>query len=104
MSGVEAVSVALGALPVAVQMLEWYKNACRTVKQWRELQPSFVRLDGDLARQKSRMWQNAYKMLLCLDLSEQDIENMLDNPGNSAWTDESFQREFETYFKDDYQR
>lgn len=96
MSGLEIAGLALGAIPVALELLKQYEEAATRVNLWREIQVEYIKCKRELELQAHLLRMNLRRLLLPLNgLDNTVIERLLADPRSDTWKDPSIEGQLE---------
>lgn len=88
MSGIEVAGLVLGAFPIALEVLDRYKEVARRFGFWYEIAAEHKKCDSQIKYHRLVYIHNLKRLLLPLaGLDDTCIDELLENPGGSAWTD-----------------
>lgn len=87
MSGVEIAGLVLGAFPIVVQLIEGYKEGCQPLTSWLRFRKTFLGLIQGIRYQETRLDNNVRRLLLPLVEEEEELNELLNNPGGDGWKD-----------------
>ena len=87
MSGIEVAGLCLGAFPILVNLIQGYKEGCQPLGNWFRFRKTFFTLIQSIRYQETR-WQNNVKILLLpLVEGDEELQQLLTEPGGAAWKD-----------------
>lgn len=88
MSGLEVAGLALGAFPIAIEILGKYREVARRLGFWYKIAAEHKKCDSQLKFHKLLYVSNLKKLLLPLaGLDDTHIDEMLQNPGGKCWSE-----------------
>lgn len=86
MSGLEVAGLVLGAFPIALEVLDKYKEAGRRFGFWLRVAAEHQKCDSKLQFQRLLYINNLRHLLLPMAmLDDAGIEQLLRDPGGTAW-------------------
>lgn len=86
MSGLEIAGLVLGAFPIALEVLDKYKEAARRYGFWLRIAAEHQKCDSKLQFQRLLYINNLRHLLLPMAmLDDAGIEQLLRDPGGTAW-------------------
>lgn len=86
MSGLEIAGLVLGAFPIALEVLDKYKEAARRFGFWLRIAAEYQKCDSKLQFQRLLYINNLRHLLLPMAmLDDAGIEELLSDPGGHAW-------------------
>lgn len=85
MSGLEAAGLVLGALPIICGAAKQLKPVLESTKWWWKFETSFENFIADIARQEIAYRQVLKRLVAPLDISEEEYQNLINDPGASLW-------------------
>jgi hypothetical protein len=87
MSGLEIVGAVLGAFPIAITLLEKYREIGQTFNFWWAIRREYRKCRQDLNYHRLVLQGSLKQMLLPLAVDDDTIKTMLDEPTGEAWSD-----------------
>lgn len=89
MSGLEIAGLVLGAFPIAIEVLGRYKEVARRLGFWYKIAVEHKRCDSQLKFHRLVYVNNLKRLLLPLaGLDDANIDELLQNPAGSRWTED----------------
>lgn len=86
MSGLEVAGLVLGAFPIALEVLDRYKEVARRMGFWYRIAAEQKRCDSKLQFQRLLYINNLRRLVLPMAmLDDASVEDLLSNPGGEAW-------------------
>lgn len=86
MSGLEIAGLVLGTFPIALEVLDKYKEAARRLGFWLRIAAEHQKCDSKLQFQRLLYINNLRHLLLPMAmLDDAGIEELLNDPGGQAW-------------------
>lgn len=86
MSGLEIAGLVLGAFPIALEVLDKYKEAARRYGFWLRIAAEHQKCDSKLQFQRLLYINNLRHLLLPMAmLDDAGVEQLLSNPRGTAW-------------------
>lgn len=93
MSGIEAVGLVLGVLPLLISAAEHYDDVIKPFKRYRKFAPELENYQQQLGAQKT-IFRNECHWLLSSIIGRQTAGEMLKNRTHGSWTDSSLDEKF----------
>jgi hypothetical protein len=93
MSGVEALGIVLGVLPLLISAAEHWDNVLRPFKRYRKFAPELDEFQQQLKTQKT-IFRNECCLLLSVLASHDTAKYMLQQPRHPLWMDKEFDNNF----------
>lgn len=88
MSGLEVAGLVLGAFPIAIEVLGRYKEVARRLGFWYKIAAEHKKCDSQLKYHQLVYVSNLKRLLLPLaGLDDTRINELLDKPGGTSWTE-----------------
>lgn len=88
MSGLEVAGLVLGAFPIAIEILDRYKEVARRLGFWYKIAAEHKKCDSQLKYHKLLYENNLKRLLLPLTgLEDKQIDKLLQNPAGSCWSE-----------------
>ncbi|EXJ69723.1 uncharacterized protein A1O5_06794 [Cladophialophora psammophila CBS 110553] len=85
MSGVEVVSLVLGAFPLVISLLEHYQEGCETLRDWVLFRRELTHLVNQLNREQILFRQHIEGMLLSINDSDFETKVMMEDLQCDQW-------------------
>lgn len=88
MSGIEVAGLVLGAFPIALEVLDRYKEVARRFGFWYRIAAEHKKCDSQIKFHRLVYVNNLKRLLLPLaGLDDTRIDELLKVPGGNAWTE-----------------
>jgi hypothetical protein len=101
MSGIEVAGIVLGAIPLVISGLEHYAEGARTIRSMWNYPQDFKNLSIRL-RTEDAIFRNTMERLLYDCEGNRGLEDMLTQPGGSAWAETQVERELHRILQGSY--
>lgn len=86
MSGFEIAGIVLGAFPIALELLDRYREVAKRMGLWRHIGKHHNHCKTKLAIQRLQYSHHLKKLLLPIeDMDKQIIKQLMDNPKGNSW-------------------
>lgn len=85
MSGFEVAGIVLGAFPIAIEGVKYYKEVKRCWKNWKDVRRDYQECLNDLELQQTIFNFNIRHLLLPLVAEPQRVEALIANPKGEEW-------------------
>ena len=87
MSGIEVAGLVLGAFPLLVTALEQYRESAEVYTDWWRFRRQYSKVKRDVEYHQITFSSNLEELLLPLVCEDEEIFNLMANPGGPAWQD-----------------
>lgn len=87
MSGLEVAGLVLGAIPIALEVLDRYKEVSRQLGFWRKISEKHKDCDATLKFHRLVYIENLRRLLLPMVLDDAQIDELISDPEAEAWRD-----------------
>lgn len=102
MSGIELAGLVLGAFPIALWGLEQYRDVAKQMGFWFQIRSEYQRSAEELAYHRLSFEGNLKLLLLPIVDDDVRLEEMLNEPGGSAWKNTTIQKALEKRLQKSY--
>jgi hypothetical protein len=91
MSGVEAAGIALAVFPLLISALEHYRESAEVLGDWWKFKRKYVKCKRDIEYHHITYTQNLQELLLPLIVDDDEVEDLVNDPGGAKWKDPSLE-------------
>lgn len=103
MSGFEVAGVVLGAFPLAICALEKYREVATRLGLFYRIKLEYKKCSDNINYQQLILTSNLKQLLLPLAIDQDEIQELVDNPGGKAWKNASIVRLLQQRLNDSYE-
>ena len=91
-TGVETAGLVLAAFPLILKGIKGWVDGVETLKQWRRARRELKRYAVRLRSQQATWVDTLYQLLNDIVQSDNDLSEMLDDPGGKLWQTPLYER------------
>lgn len=86
-TGIETAGLVLGAFPIILTFLEYYRNGLETLQEWWKFRTEFLAFLHEVGVQSVFFSENLEALLAPIVNSDVEMQALLNDPGGPAWRD-----------------
>lgn len=102
--GIEVAGLVLGAFPIALEVLDRYKEVAKRFRFWYKIAAEHKKCDSQIKYQRLVYIHNLKSLLLPLaGLDDVRIDELINDPGGTAWADAEVTRVLRRRLADSYE-
>ncbi|MCJ1428158.1 hypothetical protein MMC29_006066 [Sticta canariensis] len=104
MSGVEVAGVVLGAFPILVNCLQYYRKGFEPLEEWWKFRTSFIRFIDDISHEMMKYTTNMERLLHPIIVDNNSFRALMADAKEPRWTDGSLEILLENRLASQYGR
>ena len=104
MSGVEAVGFVLGAFPILLNCLDYYREGFEPLEEWWNFRTHFISFVDDIRHQMMRYHENMIRLLDPIVTDTDSLTALVQNAKDPRWTDGSLREPLEQRLASEHDR
>ncbi|KAK5999132.1 hypothetical protein PT974_01521 [Cladobotryum mycophilum] len=89
MSGIEVAGLVLGAFPILLNCLEYYKKGFEPLEEWWNFRTKFISFIDDIRHQQMKYQDTLTRLLDPIVTDNKTLTELIDDPRNPRWKDGS---------------
>lgn len=91
MSGVEVAGVVLGAFPILVNCLQYYRKGFEPLEEWWNFRTSFIKFIDDISHEMMKYNTNMERLLHPIIADNDSFRALMEDAKEPRWTDGSLE-------------
>lgn len=95
MSGIEVAGLVLGAFPLILSCLDYYREGLEPLEEWWNFRTHFIALIDDVRHQMMKYRKNMLRLLDPIIADTDSLEAMVEDPMDPRWSNKTLGKELE---------
>ncbi|KAF2396577.1 hypothetical protein EJ06DRAFT_569315 [Trichodelitschia bisporula] len=104
MSGVEVAGLVLGAFPIILNCLDYYRKSCEPLSEWWRFRTRFIEFADGIRHQEMMYNSNMMEMLHPIIQDNDCLADLVKNPNDARWSDGSLTTHLERHLAGEHER
>ncbi|OCL13570.1 hypothetical protein AOQ84DRAFT_414346 [Glonium stellatum] len=104
MSGIEITGLVLGAFPIILNCLDYYREGCEPLKEWWTFRTQFIEFVDEIRHEMMRYNENMVRLLDPIVTDNDSLTTLVRNVKDPRWTDGSLTTALKERLASEYDR
>ncbi|KUI59513.1 hypothetical protein VP1G_06731 [Cytospora mali] len=104
MSGIEVAGLVLGAFPLILNCLDYYREGFEPLEEWWNFRTHFIAFIDDVRHQMMKYRENMIRLLDPIIADTDSLKAMVEDPTDPRWSDKTLGKELDERLSSEFDR